>query len=144
MLELPETLLKKLEAHALEVYPSEACGFLLGMDGEVRRVQEVRRAANLLEDSTKDRYLIDPRDILKVDRESRQRGFEILGFYHSHPDHPAAPSLHDRDRAWPWYTYLILATTPRGVVDARAWRLGEEEMKEEPLKLIKRQVVEGV
>lgn len=144
MLEIPDTLFRKMEAHALEGYPSEVCGFLLGVDGEARQVREVRRASNVLADSTRDRYLIDPRDTLKVDRETRQRGLQIVGFYHSHPDHPASPSGYDVERAWPWYTYLILATTSRGVREARAWRLEGEKMVEEPLKLISRQVVEGV
>ncbi|MFQ5838444.1 MAG: Mov34/MPN/PAD-1 family protein [Thermoplasmata archaeon] len=144
MLEIPETLFLKVEVHALEGYPSEVCGFLLGVDGEVRRIQEVRRAVNLLADSTNDRYLIDPRDTLRVDRDARRNGFEILGFYHSHPDHRAVPSSYDVERAWPWYSYLILATTSRGMQSARAWRLDGDEMAEESLKLIRRQVVEGV
>ncbi|MEE9237888.1 MAG: M67 family metallopeptidase [Thermoplasmata archaeon] len=144
MLELPEALFRKLEAHALEGYPSEVCGFLLGVDGEVRRVHEVRPGTNLLADSTNDRYLIDPGDTLRADREARQNGFEILGFYHSHPNHPAAPSIHDVERAWPWYSYLILSSTPGGVQAVRAWRQEGEEMVEEPLHIENREIVEGV
>ncbi len=133
MLEISGALMRKLEAHALEGYPSEVCGFLLGTDGDVRRVQGVRPGANLLAESTYDRYLIDPKDTLRADGDARERGLEILGFYHSHPDHPAAPSVYDVERAWPWYSYLILATSSGGVHAVRAWRLRDEEMAEEPL-----------
>ncbi len=143
-MEIPEALFKELEVHALEGHPAEVCGFLLGLDGEVRQVLRVKRGDNLLAGSTNDRYLVDPKDTLEADREARLEGLDILGFYHSHPDHPAAPSSYDRERAWPWYSYLILATTAHRVQDAKAWRLEGDEMKEEPLKLMRSKVVEGV
>ncbi len=135
MLEIPDPLLRRLEAHAVEGYPSEVCGLLVGTDGEVRVVSEVKRGVNLLGDSTTDRYIIDPRDILRTDREAREMGLEVLGFYHSHPNHPAAPSAYDVERAWPWYSYLILATTPQGVQAARAWRHEGDGMAEETIQI---------
>ncbi|MFQ6012388.1 MAG: Mov34/MPN/PAD-1 family protein [Thermoplasmata archaeon] len=143
MIELPVTMLKDLRQHALQGYPSEVCGLLLGLDGEVRRVIAIRRATNLRAAATRDRYEIDPQVIVDGDREARDRGLAILGFYHSHPDHPAAPSRHDTERAWPWYTYLILATTAEGVEEATAWRRDEEGMVEEPLRFISRGKVGG-
>ncbi len=131
MLRLPRSLRPRLEAHALEGYPSEVCGFLLGMG---RQVREVRPATNLRADRGRDRYEVDPRDTLRADRYARERGLEILGFYHSHPDHPAVPSAFDAERAWPVYSYLILATSPDGVEDVRAWRLNGERMEEEALR----------
>ncbi|MFQ5918695.1 MAG: Mov34/MPN/PAD-1 family protein [Thermoplasmata archaeon] len=136
MLEVPESLLEELRRHAREGYPSEVCGLLLGLDGEVRQVTATRRATNLRAGTTRDRYEIDPQDIVDGDRDARGRDLEILGFYHSHPDHPAAPSQYDADRAWPWYSYVILATSAEGPGEATAWRRAETGMVEEPLRFI--------
>lgn len=133
MLQLRRSLRPRLEAHALEGYPSEVCGFLLGVG---REVQEVRPATNLRAGSTRDRYEVDPRDTLEADRYAREHGLEILGFYHSHPGHPAVPSAFDAERAWEVYSYLILATAADRVGDLRAWRLNGGRMEEEPLQLI--------
>ena len=137
MLELPKDLFDELREHALEGYPSEVCGLLLGHDGEVRRIAATRRATNLRAGTTRDRYEIDPQDIVDGDREARERDLEILGFYHSHPDHPAAPSRYDADRAWPWYSYVILATTAEEAGPATAWRLEGAGMEEESLRFIR-------
>lgn len=144
MIEVPLELRSRMEAHALAGYPAEACGVLLGRDGKVRRVAAVREATNLRASTRWDRYEIDPQDLLAAEREARQTGLVVLGFYHSHPDVPAAPSATDTARAWPWYTYLILATTEQGVRDARAYRLDGERMDEEPLRFIAEQPVGGV
>ncbi|MFQ5986057.1 MAG: Mov34/MPN/PAD-1 family protein [Thermoplasmata archaeon] len=141
MLELPKTLLQELHRHAREGYPSEVCGLLLGLDGEVRRVTSTRRATNLRADTTRDRYEIDPQDIVDGDRDARDQGLVLIGFYHSHPDHPAAPSLYDTERAWPWYSYLIVATRAEEEGEATAWRRGEEGMVEESLRFISREKV---
>ena len=125
MLELPENLLEELRLHAREGYPSEVCGLLLGLDGEVRRITATRRATNLRAATTRDRYEINPQDIVDGDREARERDLVIVGFYHSHPDHPAAPSHYDAERAWPWYSYVILATSAEGNGTATAWRREE-------------------
>ncbi len=136
MLELPENLLEELRLHAREGYPSEVCGLLLGLDGEVRRITATRRATNLRAATTRDRYEINPQDIVDGDREARERDLVIVGFYHSHPDHPAAPSQYDTERAWPWYSYVILATSAKGNGTATAWRRKETGMVEEPLRFI--------
>ncbi len=136
MLELPENLLEELRLHAREGYPSEVCGLLLGLDGEVRRITATRRATNLRAATTRDRYEINPQDIVDGDREARERDLAIVGFYHSHPDHPAAPSDYDAERAWPWYSYVILATSAEGNGTTTAWRREEMGMVEESLRFI--------
>ncbi|MEE8198708.1 MAG: M67 family metallopeptidase [Thermoplasmata archaeon] len=136
MLELPENLLQELRLHAREGYPSEVCGLLLGLDGEVRRITATRRATNLRAATTRDRYEINPQDIVDGDREARERDLAIVGFYHSHPDHPAAPSHYDAERAWPWYSYVILATSAEGNGTTTAWRREETGMVEESLRFI--------
>jgi proteasome lid subunit RPN8/RPN11 len=95
-----------IRAHGRETYPHECCGFLLGVPGEVR---EIARASNAREDSPQNRYLIPPIEFVRVQRDADQRGLDVIGFYHSHPDHPARPSAFDREHAWPGYAYLIAA-----------------------------------
>jgi proteasome lid subunit RPN8/RPN11 len=85
--------------------------------------------ADPLINSSRNRFLILSEDLVSSDREARRRGVDILGFYHSHPDHPARPSEFDREHAWPWYTYLIVAVekgTPR---DTTGWLLTEDRAK---------------
>ncbi len=86
----------------------------------------VRRAKNVVETNRERRYVIDPREILSMEKEMRGTGQEILGFYHSHPNHPAEPSEFDRSHAWPWYSYVILSIVDRKPADLRAWLLDGE------------------
>jgi proteasome lid subunit RPN8/RPN11 len=77
-------------------------------------------------ETEKNRFLIDPLDQLRVEKGARERGLDVLGYYHSHPDHPARPSNYDRDHAWPWYSYVIISVD-RGVPrDLTSWRLAED------------------
>ncbi len=115
--------MRAIEAHARETFPEECCGFLLGPTGEPRTVAEARRATNVVQENRTRRYLIDPRETLAVEKSLAGTGWEILGFYHSHPDHPAVPSEFDRGHAWPWYSYAILSILDRTPADLRAWTL---------------------
>lgn len=112
-----------IEAHAQETFPEECCGFLIGPNQPLRRVARVRRAANVAEENRARRYVIDPKEWLVVEKELAGTGQEILGFYHSHPDHPASPSEFDRGHAWPWYAYVILSIVNHVPKDLRAWSL---------------------
>ncbi len=98
-----------IAAHAEDSYPLECCGFLLGRAAdELKVVEQIRRAENRRQDSPRNRFEIEPGDFLEAESEGRARGFEVLGFYHSHPDASPLPSDYDREHAWPWYTYLIV------------------------------------
>jgi proteasome lid subunit RPN8/RPN11 len=111
-----------IRAHGRETYPHECCGFLLGApDGG--EVQEIARASNAREDSPANRYLIPPVEFVRVQRDADARGLEIVGFYHSHPDHPARPSAFDRDHAWPGYAYLIAAVAEGEPKELKGYRL---------------------
>ena len=79
--------------------------------------------------SSRNRFLILPEDFVASEREARRRGVDILGFYHSHPDHPARPSEFDREHAWPWYTYLITAVEKGAPRDTTGWLLTEDRAK---------------
>jgi proteasome lid subunit RPN8/RPN11 len=112
--------------HAEETYPHECCGFLIGTDRDgVKQLQQVVRAANTRDDSPQNRYLIDPLEFLRVERLARAQKLDILGIYHSHPDHPAYPSEFDREHAWPYYSYIIFSVQSGRVVDAHSWVLDE-------------------
>jgi proteasome lid subunit RPN8/RPN11 len=110
-------------------YPNEGCGILLGRLGAAGKhaeVTEVRLGTNLREDRARDRYVLDPRDILRAEKDARATGLEVLGFWHSHPDHPARPSQYDTDHAWPEYVYVIVAVHGGRQVDLTAWVLDGE------------------
>lgn len=123
MVVLTRAQVEAMEAHAAETFPEECCGFLIGETAEPRKVSSLRRATNVVETNRERRYVIDPRETLAVEKETRGTGQEILGYYHSHPNHPAEPSEFDRSHAWPWYSYVILSIRDRRPADLRAWVL---------------------
>ena len=129
----------RIEQHAAEAYPNECCGFLLGREENGSRVVvEVAPIQNAWqsmennpyevrpEDSLKNRSLVDPKDYLRIDREARQKGLDIISFYHSHPDHPARPSEFDRKHALPFLIYVILAVEKGIPREMTAWLLSED------------------
>jgi proteasome lid subunit RPN8/RPN11 len=109
MLKISQSLYQALRAHGEETYPHECCGVLLGqMDDNTRTVSSTARAGNTRIDSAHNRYNIDPKDLIRIQREGRNRGEDIIGFYHSHPDHPAQWSQTDFAEAhWFGCSYVI-------------------------------------
>ena len=117
-----------LEAMAAASYPVEGCGVMIGRFGAAGSVDEVVRVVggrNLVTDRAHDRYELDPGDIVTAERAARAEGLDVVGFWHTHPDHPARPSRFDTERAWAAYVYVICSTTEQGVADVRAWRLDD-------------------
>jgi proteasome lid subunit RPN8/RPN11 len=112
--------LEDIRTHGAEGYPNEICGIMVGPRGE-GRVTEVRRARNIIVDRSRDRYEIDPRDHIRIQREADADGFDIVGYYHSHPDHPAQASRFDTERAWAGYVYLIVSIENGKPVDANGF-----------------------
>jgi proteasome lid subunit RPN8/RPN11 len=112
--------LEDIRAHGAEGYPDEICGIMVGPRGE-GRVTEVRRARNIIVDRSRDRYEIDPRDHIRIQREADADGLDIVGYYHSHPDHPAQASRFDTERAWAGYVYLIVSIENGKPVDANGF-----------------------
>lgn len=121
-LRLPRLVMEAIRGHGRETYPHECCGFLLGAP-DAGEVSELIRASNAREDSPGDRYLIPPEEFVRAQRGADRRGLDIVGFYHSHPDHPARPSAFDQDHAWPGYAYLIAEVQGGEPRDLRGWRL---------------------
>lgn len=112
MLRLSKADFEALRRHGEETYPHECCGVLLGQfeDDGTRRVTSIARCGNTREDSPHNRYNIDPRELIRIQREGRERGEDIVGFYHSHPDHPAQWSPTDLAEAhWLGCSYVITA-----------------------------------
>ena len=99
----------EIRRHGEETYPHECCGVLLGqMDGDVRSVTSTARCGNTRIDSPQNRYHIDPKELVRIQRQGRERGEDIIGFYHSHPDHPAQWSKTDLEEAhWIGCSYVI-------------------------------------
>jgi len=112
--------IEAIEAHGAEGYPDEICGIMLGAQAD-HVVTEVRRARNIIVERSQDRYEIDPRDHIRIQREADATGLDIVGYYHSHPDHPAQASRFDTERAWSGYVYVIVSIQGGKPVDANAF-----------------------
>ena len=95
-----------IRAHGRDAFPHECCGALLGKDGVVR---EAYALPNTTEEGPRRRFLVRPDDYRAAEQRARAAGLELLGFYHSHPDHPARPSQYDLDHAWPSFSYAIVS-----------------------------------
>jgi proteasome lid subunit RPN8/RPN11 len=117
-----------LASWAQAAYPHESCGLLIGEGGSAdHAIKQVTHAKNLNLERAHDRYLLDSRDFLEADNTARAQGLEVLGVWHTHPDHPARPSETDRLAAWPDWSYVILEVTREGVREMRSWRLNEAQ-----------------
>jgi len=124
-IEIPKAVVRAIEDHARDAFPEECCGFLFGQAGEPRRVVGSRRAKNAAAEDREHRYVVDPLELLHADNEARAKSLELIGIYHSHPNHPAAPSEFDRSRAAGWYSYLILRIVNREPKELTAWVFDE-------------------
>lgn len=124
---VPKSVLDQIRAHAIETYPDECCGFLVGRhEGRDRIVTEARRAQNVSPDSRRSQYRIDNDLTRRTEAEFRVGPLRIVGFYHSHPEYPSVPSETDRRSAWPYYVYAILGLTDREPSEFTAWRLEDD------------------
>ena len=106
--------------HGVETYPNECCGALIGSDGVVTQVAPL---PNTTEEGARRRFLIRPSDYTFVEREAARVNQELLGFYHSHPDHPARPSQYDLDHAFPSFAYVIVSVKQGADAELRSWVL---------------------
>ncbi len=143
MLTIRQSELDALRRHGEETYPYECCGVMLGRtEGEERVVEAVLRAGNTRVDSPHNRYHIDPRELVRIQRESRERGLDIVGFYHSHPDHPARWSQTDLAEAhWIGCSYVITGVEQGRAAVTNSFLLegtGEEDKRfvDEPIRVL--------
>ncbi|MBI5971245.1 MAG: M67 family metallopeptidase [Deltaproteobacteria bacterium] len=123
--------------HAKEAYPHECCGVLVGSGLKDKRVFQSHRVKNTNTDRAKDRYNIDPVEIHIIDRSARAEGLDVLGFYHSHPDHPDRPSEYDREWGQVGYSYVIVSVMNGKDVSVKSWVIADEKdpYKEEKIKV---------
>lgn len=112
-----------IRAHGHETYPHECCGALLGADGHVTATAPL---PNTTEEGPRRRFLVRPGDYHQAEQAAAAAGHELLGFYHSHPDHPAQPSQYDLDHAWPSFSYVIVSVMAGEPGDLRSWTLKDD------------------
>ena len=144
MLTITPEIRAHIEAHAIETYPHECCGVIVGhstglMAGRVadgRVGVAAHRTGNLNTERARDRFTLDPKDFLRIDTEARKLGLDIIGIYHSHPDHPAQPSETDRAAAWEGYSYVIVAVNMGAVGDFHSFELQGETFKQEEVRCL--------
>jgi proteasome lid subunit RPN8/RPN11 len=134
-------LAERIRHHGAETFPYECCGALLGRDSVVaekvnaqdaaqseapREVLELFPLVNRRDDSPRNRFAVTADDVRDAEKAAREHGFEVIGWYHSHPDHPARPSDFDREHAWPWYSYVIVSVMAGKPADMTSWRLNDD------------------
>jgi len=120
---LAAEVVRRIERHGRESYPHECCGALIGRD---HVVVEAFALPNTTEEGPRRRFLVRPADYRAAERRASEAGSELLGFYHSHPDHPARPSQYDLDHAWPFFAYVIISVREGQPGDMTSWRLRED------------------
>lgn len=119
-------------------FPEEVCGFLFGMnDDDTRDVIEAQPIRNQQHSNRARRFLINPEEFQRAERYAYAQGLELLGFYHSHPDHSAVPSDYDRVHALPFYSYVIVSVTNGKATELRSWQLDPDRKsyREEPVEI---------
>lgn len=112
-----------IRQHGVETYPNECCGALYGREGVVSQTFAL---PNTTEEGPRRRFLVRPQDYREAEARATALGAELLGFYHSHPDHPARPSQYDLDHAWPTFAYPIVAVASGRAGDLTVWWLKED------------------
>lgn len=132
-LEITEKILKHIHDHAEADYPNECCGFMYGRqdDDEHRTVTLAQKVSNSKEGDQRRRFQIDPNDYRKAEEFAVEQDLDLLGVYHSHPDHPAKPSEHDRKQAFPFFSYVIVSVQDGETANTTSWRLNDDAQFDE-------------
>jgi proteasome lid subunit RPN8/RPN11 len=112
-----------IRRHGEQTYPHECCGALVGRNGSVDAAVAL---PNMTEEGPRRRFLVRPSDYRLAEQRAADLGAELLGFYHSHPDHPARPSQYDLDHAWPTFAYVIVSVAAGAAADMTVWWLKDD------------------
>jgi proteasome lid subunit RPN8/RPN11 len=123
---------REIRQHGERDYPFECCGLLIGkFDGDDRKlVAETYAISNAREEEAKrNRFLIRPEELMRGEKYARQRGLDVVGFYHSHPDDRPVPSQYDLDHAWPTYSYIVVAIEQGRAAGLRSWEMEPDRSK---------------
>jgi proteasome lid subunit RPN8/RPN11 len=131
MITLTEQQIAGIQRHGEAEYPNECCGAILGrFDGHDKIAGSLIPISNMREDAAKhNRFLIRPEEFLHCEKTAQKQGLEMIGFYHSHPDHPAVPSQYDLDHAFPVYSYLIVSVIKHVSGDLTSWELKNDRSR---------------
>lgn len=132
-------IVQQIRQHGAETYPDECCGALLGRDEvgcqetsaggvqlPLREVIALFPLINRRDDSPHNRFSVTPEDVRDAERAAQEKKLDIVGWYHSHPDHPSKPSQYDREHAWPWYSYVIVSVENGKPTEMTSWRLSDD------------------
>ena len=115
-----------IRRHGEETYPHECCGALVGRDGHVTAIVAL---PNTTDEGPRRRFMVRPSDYQLAERRATELGGDLLGFYHSHPDHPARPSQYDLDHAWPTFAYIIVAVAAGVAGEMTVWFLKDDRSR---------------
>ena len=141
-LEIPQDILTRIHTHGEASYPEEGAGLILGtFSDNDRQIHTIVPLVNAREDNARhNRYLITPQDMLEGENMAARLGLDVIGIFHSHPDHPNRPSEFDREWAMPWFSYIITSVENGRAVESRAWRLTDDRttFDEERIKVTER------
>ena len=132
MITLDENQLTNMRQHGERDYPCECCGLMLGrFDGSGHKIMiETYPISNAREEEAKrNRFLIRPDELMRGEKYAREKGLDVIGFYHSHPDDRAVPSKYDLDHAWPTYSYIVVAVTKGQATDLRSWEMESDRSR---------------
>ena len=137
---------EQIRRHGAETFPYECCGALLGRDSAfeqnadsnpqpsdpAREVLQLFPLVNRRDDSPRNRFAVTAEDVRDAEKAALQLGLDVVGWYHSHPDHPARPSAFDREHAWPWYSYVIVSVISGEPAEMTSWRLNDDRQDYSP------------
>lgn len=137
MIHLNEQILEALKHDAFHSFPDECCGFILGEEkGEERVIEHIIVVNNCKEGDKRRRFEISPSDYLNAEQFADENQLQLLGVYHSHPNHPSVPSEHDKIAAQPYFSYIILSVKENEFVSVQSWKLNDQFQFEEEKVLI--------
>jgi len=139
-LRISAEIAQKIREHGAQGYPNECCGALLGRDADgtsatttgggviqpPREILALFPLVNRRDDSPRNRFSVTAEDVRDSEKVAREKGLDVVGWYHSHPDHPARPSQYDREHAWPWYSYIIVSVANGKPQEMTSWRLSDD------------------
>ena len=127
VIQVSPSLIEAIRKHAVSSHPEECCGVLIGSkNGESTHVAELLPLVNTVQENRERRFLVTPDDYRKAEKKATIKGLEIIGFYHSHPDHPAKPSQFDLDHAFPGWSYVIVSVSKGKSGDLKSWMMKED------------------
>ena len=127
---LSQKIIGKISNHAIDEFPHECCGFLIGkFNDEQADADEYVSAKNSVEENKERRFIIDPVEYMQVESRADAQNMSLIGIVHSHPNSPAVPSEFDRNHAFSGFSYIIISVMKNDVKEIRSWRLTEDREK---------------